>query len=198
MPDRAGAGGHDDERDADFGRDSDDLDDRDDLDDADDVLLEPPVRRSGESFEVAVGPDEVAVIQRLIGELRAMLAADDPGDEATALLARLFPVAYPHDDEMEAEYQRLMREELVQSKLRSFDVVDEVLTAEGPVDEARLVALMQSVNSIRLVLGALLDVSDDPDAPEVAPGYEDSPEYALYGYLSWLLEWCVRAVMSTA
>jgi hypothetical protein len=53
---------------------------------------------------------------------------------------------------------------------------------------------MQSINSIRLVLGVMLEVTDDPDVDEVAEGYEDSPEYALYGYLSWLLEWCVRAL----
>ncbi len=56
---------------------------------------------------------------------------------------------------------------------------------------------MQSINSIRLVLGVMLDVSDDPDVDEVAEGQEDSPEYALYSYLSWLLEWCVRALSGT-
>jgi hypothetical protein len=98
---------------------------------------------------------------------------------------------------MEAEYQRLMREELVQSKLAAFDVIDDALAARTVIDEGQLVAVMQSINSIRLVLGAMLDVSDDPDVDEVAEGYEDSPEYALYGYLSWLLEWCVKALTGT-
>jgi hypothetical protein len=53
---------------------------------------------------------------------------------------------------------------------------------------------MQSVNSVRLVLGTMLEVSDEPDADEVRPGLEQSPEYALYSYLSWLLEHCVRAL----
>ncbi len=51
---------------------------------------------------------------------------------------------------------------------------------------------MQSINSIRLVLGTLLDVSDDPD-DEVVSEHDDTAEYQLYGYLSWLLEWTVRA-----
>ena len=43
------------------------------------------------------------------------------------------------------------------------------------------------------------DISIDrvSHAGEVAEGFEDSPEYALYGYLSWLLEWCVRALTGT-
>jgi hypothetical protein len=43
----------------------------------------------------------------------------------------------------------------------------------------------------------MLDVSDDPTADEVTPGLEQSPEYALYGYLSWLLEHSVRALQSS-
>ncbi len=156
-----------------------------------------PVRRKGDGFVVDLGSDEITVVRRLTGELRTLLTDPEPDDEAQTLIARLFPVAYPDDDEMEAEYQRLMREELVQSKLAAFDIVDDALDARTVIDEGQLVAVMQSVNSIRLVLGAMLDVSDDPDAGEVAEGFEDSPEYALYGYLSWLLEWCVRALTGT-
>ena len=61
-------------------------------------------------------------------------------------------------------------------------------------DEEQLVAFMQSVNAIRLVLGTMLGVTDDPDVDEVDEQIESSPEYHLYAYLSWLLEHCVRAV----
>ena len=53
---------------------------------------------------------------------------------------------------------------------------------------------MQSVNSIRLVLGTMLGVTDDPAAAEVTAGFEDTPEYHLYAYLSWLLEHTVRTI----
>lgn len=158
-------------------------------------LLRGPVRRKGDGFVVALGDDESAIVRRLTGELRQLLTDPDPNAEARSLIARLFPVAYPDDDEMEAEYQRLMRDELVTSKLAAFDIIDAALVDGGVIDEGRLIAVMQSINSIRLVLGAMLDVDDDPDAPEVTPGFEDSPEYALYGYLSWLLEHCVTALM---
>ena len=154
----------------------------------------PPVRAKGDRFVVDLGADESGLIRRLIGELRSMLTDPEPDDGAQVLLARLFPVVHPDDEEMEAEYQRLMREELVQSKLSAFDIVDDTLSGDGRVDEGELLAVMQSINSIRLVLGTMLGVTDDPDTDEVTPGLEDSAEYHLYGYLSWLLEWCVRAL----
>ena len=134
------------------------------------------------------------MIRRLVGELRSMLTDPEPDAGSQVLLARLFPVAHHDDEEMEAEYQRLMRDELVQSKLSAFDIVDTTLAGEGRIDEGELLAVMQSINSIRLVLGTMLGVTDDPDAEEVTPGLEDSAEYHLYSYMSWLLEWCVRAL----
>lgn len=152
-----------------------------------------PVRRSGDGFVVDLGHDEAALVRRMLGELRALLADPDPGDAAAHLLFRLFPVAHPDDDEAEAEYQRLMRDELVASKLAAFETVDATLAGDGRLDEGGLVAFMQSINSLRLALGAMLGVTDDGDA-EVDPAHEETAEYQLYGYLSWLLEWSVRAV----
>ena len=157
----------------------------------------PPVRSKGDGFIVDVDDDEAALIRRLTGELRALLSEEATDDQAKALLLRLFPTAYPDDDEREAEYQHLMREELVASKLVALDTVDAAL-ADRParLDEAGMIACMQSITSVRLVLGTMLDVSDDPSADEVTPGMESSAEYALYGYLSWLLEHSVQAIQS--
>ena len=157
-------------------------------------MFRRPVRRSGTGYVVDLRDEEAALIRRLTGQLRALLTDEHPDAEAQALIVRLFPVAYPDDDEMEAEYQRLMRDELVQSKLAAFDIVDEAVGSGDPIDEGRLVAVMQSINSIRLVLGVILDVSDDPDRSEVDQEAEDSPEYHLYGYLSMLLDACVQTL----
>src|SRR5690606_34930473 len=107
-----------------------------------------PVRADGDGFVVQLGADESALVRRLVDELRTLLTDAEPDSEARALLVRLFPVAHADDAEAEAEYQRLMRAELVQSKLASFAIVDEVLASPGRIDEGRLIALMQSINSI--------------------------------------------------
>lgn len=163
------------------------------------IRFRPPIRAGRDGrFTIDIGDDETALVLRLVGELRAMLITDEPTAEVETLLGRLFPVVHPDDEELEAEYQRLMRDELVQSKLASIAIVENALDrdadGDGELDEGGLVAFMQSVNSVRLVLGTMLGVTDDPDADEVAPGYADSPEYALYGYLSYLLEHAVQAL----
>jgi hypothetical protein len=157
-----------------------------------------PVRADGDGFVVQLGADESALVRRLVDELRTLLTDELPDSEARVLLVRLFPVAHADDPEAEAEYQRLMRDELVQSKLAAFAIVDEVLASPGRVDERRLIAFMQSINSIRLVLGTMLGVTDDPDLPEVNPGFEDAPEYHLYAWLSWLLDHIVHALSGNA
>jgi hypothetical protein len=154
----------------------------------------PPVYRVKDRYRLNIGDDELVLLRRLLDELRDLLMSDHDGSgSTTAMLTRLFPVAHPDDAELEAEYQRLMRVELVASKLKAIEAVETVLDAGSTsIDEAQLTAFMQSINSIRLVLGTLLDVTDDPDA-EVVTEHDDTAEYQLYGYLSWLLEWTVRA-----
>lgn len=157
-----------------------------------------PVRESGEGFLIELGEDEATLVVRLLDELRQLLTNPSPDSSERLLIVRLFPVAHPGDEVAEAEYQRLMRDDLVQSKLEAIDRVESVLTAERRsdrvVDEAGLVAFMQSLNGIRLVLGTMLGVTDDPTQEEVDEQLEKSAEYHLYAYLSWLLEHCVRAV----
>jgi len=157
-----------------------------------------PVRESGNGFLIELGEDEAMLVTRLLDELRQLLTNPSPDSSERLLVVRLFPVAHPDDEEAEEEYQRLMRDELVQSKLEAIERVETVLTAERRsdrvVDELGLVAFMQSLNAIRLVLGTMLGVTDDPSQDEVDEQLERSPEYHLYAYLSWLLEHCVRAV----
>jgi hypothetical protein len=154
----------------------------------------PPVYRDGDTFVLHIGDDELGLLPRLLGELRDLLVHEDAGSESAGMLARLFPVAHPDDPELEEEFQRLTRSDLVASKLQAIDTVEQVIEGgAGAIDEGQLTAFMQSINSVRLVLGTLLDVTDDPDA-EVVTEHDDTAEYQLYGYLSWLLEWSVRAL----
>jgi hypothetical protein len=135
-------------------------------------------------------PDaERTVLRRLLPQLRELLT--QPDDDGRT--RRLYPTAYANDEEADAEYQRLMHEELLASRLAGLDAVESTLEATE-LDEAQLAAWMGSVNSVRLVLGTLLDVSEDLDIgalPDDAPAIES---YALYAYLSALLEEIVGAL----
>jgi hypothetical protein len=147
-----------------------------------------PVEAVRGGWRINLDVEERNLIVRLVGELRALLTGPDDND----LIRRLFPTAYPDDEEKEAEYQRLMRDELVTSRLAAIDSVIATLSGDELLDEAQTVAFMQSINAIRLVLGTMLGITDDASADEADTA--DSPEHHLYDFLSWLLEWTVRAL----
>lgn len=160
--------------------------------------FKPPIyaktHRGTTTWTLNIGDDERLVVAEMLGELRMLLTVADGDDLAnTAALQRLFPTAYPDDEEKEAEYQRLMRDDLVTSRLMQIDLVTEALEGESSsLDEADVIALMQSVNAVRIVLGTVLDVGEDD---EVGSGGEDlEAERHLYAFLSWLLDWIVRSL----
>ena len=149
------------------------------------------ITRSSGRYVLHLGKDERALLGRLLGELRELV--NDPVE--LGVVRRLFPVVHPDNAEREAEYQRLMREELVTSRLEALDVVETVLEGSGrrvTLDDAQMQAFVQSVNALRLVLGTLLEVTEDED--ETRPELASSPEYQLYAYLSWLLDSAIRAM----
>jgi hypothetical protein len=169
-------------------------------DDADMVRrFKPPIyaqTKKGETrWVLNLGDEERALILRMVGELRALLesADDDPGGPVLPMLQRLFPPAFLDDDEKEAEYQRLMREELIASRLAQIDAVATVLGPDAPdlLDEGKVIAMMQSINAVRIVLGTLIDVGEDDD---MEPGDDATAEQQLYGFLSWLLDWTVKSL----
>lgn len=154
------------------------------------IRFRAPIRTDGDGYVIALSPDEAELVQRLLAELADLLRDETP----SPLLERLFPVVHPDDPEQEAEYQRLMRPELVESKLAAISAVQRALDGDGRLDEGGLLAFMQGVNSVRLVLGTMLGITDDDDPDE---DDEEAPyEMQLYVYLSWLLEWAVRASQS--
>lgn len=154
--------------------------------------FKPPIERVRSGYRINLDQEERDVLVRLLGELRSLLVG--PNDSPT--LARLFPTAYHlpehagHDD----EYQRLMREELVASRLTGIEIVLGALTETRVLDESKIMALLQAVNGVRLVLGTILDVSEELDLEHLPEDHPQLGEFHLYGYLSWLLEWTVRAL----
>jgi hypothetical protein len=154
--------------------------------------VKPPIERVRNGYRINLGAEERELVRRLLAELQALLV----GSSDNPALKRIFPAAYHlHEHaEHDAEYQRLMREELVASRLSAILTVNEALEAKPPLQESQILALMQSLNGLRLVIGTVLDVSEEEDLSEVADDAPNAGEHHLYGFLSWLLEWTVRAL----
>jgi hypothetical protein len=105
---------------------------------------------------------------------------------------RLFPVAHPDDAEAQAEFEELVRDDLVASRLASIDQVEATLDATE-LDDEQLMAWLQAINSVRLVLGTILDVSEEDSGRDVDDDDPEAGTWALYGYLSFLLDQLVEA-----
>ncbi len=156
---------------------------------------QPPIysvlRDGTRTWSINLEPAERAMIVRLLGELSEMLSGDD-GAMPLAVANRLFPPAFLDDPDKNAEYHRLMRDELVASRLGQIAAVRSALGPDAPehLDEGQATALLQSVNAVRVALGTMLDVGEDDDVDDGS----EVPELQLYHYLSWLLEWTVRSL----
>ena len=142
-------------------------------------------------FLVRMEPRERELIRGLLDELREMLALapEDPR------VRRLYPAAYASDEELEDDYQRMTRDELRSGRLESIDAVEasvekELLTLE------ELTAWMQAVNSLRLILGSMLEINEDGQEPVFDPNDPSARTVALYGYLGGLLDEIVEAQLS--
>ena len=148
----------------------------------------PWVRRKGrDRYAIAVPDDARDVLDHLVGELRTLLSqtTDDPA------LRRLFPTAYHDDPELDRSYQILARDELLERRLAALDALRTSIHATE-LDEAGLAAWMTAVNDVRLVLGTMLDVSEE-QAP-MAPDDPDAPRHAAYGFLTHVLGEIVDAL----
>jgi hypothetical protein len=144
-------------------------------------------RRRDGRYAIGLERWERDLLRTLPGQLRDLLETDDPA------LERLFPPAYLTDDERNEEYRRLMRGDLLSSRMASLDVLEATVDA-ADLDEEQLVAWMGSINDVRLVLGTRLDVSEDM-GPEPFPDDDPrAPAFALYSYLAYLQECVVEAL----
>jgi hypothetical protein len=150
----------------------------------------PIIANNDGTFRINFADHERETLLAFVEQLESLLANGAADDR----LKRLYPVAYHADAEKDAEYQGYMRDELSQSRAAAINTVKELLTTEESVSEAQIMAFMTVLNSLRLVLGTMLDVSEDTDEDAFD---EDDPlwgQYQLYGYLGWLLEWTIATV----
>ncbi|MFM7094222.1 MAG: DUF2017 family protein [Actinomycetota bacterium] len=147
------------------------------------------------SYRINLPPDVRELMNHLFGELRDVLTQADTSDPA---LRRLFPAAYHDDPERDAEYQDLMRSELVASRLTAISRVTEVIGDGDRLEPGDMDLLLQSLNAVRLLLGTMLDVSEDEESDAGADDPDDpvAAQAHLYSYLGWLLEAAVAAAMA--
>jgi len=146
----------------------------------------PPIKRNRHGrFAINLSEPERQLLAALPGQLTELLSTpDDPA------LRRLFPPAYqePGDEEHQAEYQRLMQEDLIERHRDALDTLARTAEATELSDE-EMAAWLRSLNCLRLVIGTRLDVSEDDNPVDTS-----TPERQVYLVLGWLEECIVEAL----
>jgi hypothetical protein len=139
-----------------------------------------PIRRRRDGrYAVKLDASVRAVLVTMSEQLSPMLGSDDP------MTKRLFPPAYPTAsfEDAERDYRALVDSALISHHREAFAVLAETSNADS-LSESELQAWLSAVESLRLVLGTRLDVTQDMEPPDA----EDptAPEYALYELLGQL------------
>ena len=148
------------------------------------------VVRHGDGFELRLDDNDLALLRRIIGELRALLISENPASDPA--VARLFPPAYPDDILRNLDYEQTAGGGLLAERLADLDRAEAALGA-ARADEDALMALMRTVNDLRLVYGTRLDVKEESEPEDFAED-GDRATFYLYVRLAWLIQDALEAL----
>ena len=153
-----------------------------------------PARRVKRSrlggYVVRLPSAEREVLGSVAPMLRSVLSEPDRGDPA---VGRLFPSAFLDDERAAAEFDSVVRDDLMGQRLAAIDTLERTVGSDR-LTEDELSAWLASVNDLRLVLGVRLAVTEESTPQEFEGDPETERAYALYSYLSYLEEEMVEAL----
>ncbi len=159
-------------------------------------LFSRRVKRIGvDRYRVTLPEVERELLRSLAPQLRDLLATGSSEGDPT--LHRLFPTAYANDPERDAGYQALVRDELLEKRFASLDLLETTASradGSGELSGDELNAWMRSINDLRLVLGTRLDVSEDDDPAGIDPDDPDAQAWSIYHYLAMLQSFIIDAL----
>jgi hypothetical protein len=151
-----------------------------------------PVRRTRRGdFELRLDPQERDILRALPDQLRELIRHEDPTSDPA--MARLYPAAYPDDPIQNLEYERLAVDRLTSQRLSSIDAMEASIDADRLTEEL-LLSWLAVLNDLRLVLGTRLEITEDTTVADFAPDDPRASVFALYGYLTWLVDAIVSAL----
>jgi hypothetical protein len=87
-----------------------------------------------------------------------------------------------------------MRGDLRDGRFAALGVFEDTIDADQ-IDESQLHCWMRVVNDARLVLGTKLDVTEDLDIAAVPDDDPNAPAYAIYSYLSMVMDQMVQVLL---
>ena len=141
-------------------------------------------RHDGQAIFVELPSGEREILEQVLSDLRDLLIT---GKDNT--LRRLKPPAHLDNAEAETSYRELVDDDLLRSRLEAIELVESTLSGTE-LDAFGIDAWMQSLNSLRLVLGEQLTLAGVDLVGDAMP---DTASAALYQWIGWLLEQLIAA-----
>ncbi|HUO49476.1 MAG TPA: DUF2017 family protein [Acidimicrobiales bacterium] len=140
--------------------------------------------RSGR-YRLSLSEPERTLLRSLPEQAKDLVTEQEP------LARRLFPPAYPTDDEAEADYRRTAGASLLDRHRRSLDTLMDSVDAPG-LDEAEAHDWLDALEVLRLVVGTHLDISEEFE--EVDEHDPRLAHFVVYQYLTELQNDVVEAL----
>jgi hypothetical protein len=142
-------------------------------------------------FIVNLGEEERAVMRAVCEDLSSVIDED----ESSPSLQRLFPRGHATDAEVDQAYQEMVHDDLLESRREVLAAVAESAD-QTELDRETLEQWMVGLNSVRLVLGTVLDVSED-GTPAIDEDDPMLPAWAVYDFLGGVVDAAVQALSET-
>ena len=160
--------------------------------------MNPVERQDDDSLKIYLPHAEGLVLCSLPQRIEDLLSQ---GDFNQRVADRLFPVAY-EDADKEAEYRKLLGDDLKKRKLESVKAFKETIEnweiTQSGVEvtiEAELVETwLGFLNDMRLYLAIELDITENDWSAGLEPDEEMSEELALLHLLTWLQQCILDAL----
>jgi hypothetical protein len=151
-----------------------------------------PVKRTRRGdFELRLSPDERTILRGLPDQLRNLIENEDPTSDPA--MARLYPPAYEDDPIRNLEFERMAGDDLTSQRLSSISAMEGSIDADL-LSEEELLSWLGVLNDLRLVLGTRLEITEETTEEDFAASDPRASTFALYGYLTWLVDAIVRAL----
>jgi hypothetical protein len=132
-------------------------------------------------------------LDAMVGLTENSKLPDDP------ILARLLPDGYNSDPEAAGEFRRYTEQGLRSGKVAAARTVLATLPAGGGrvrLAEPEAQAWLRSLNDVRLMLGVVLEVTDDFDdqVSDMSPDDPRAPYVGVYQWLAYIQDTLVRSL----
>jgi hypothetical protein len=149
-------------------------------------------KRHGTAIRASFRDAEVALLRSLRDQLRAALERGEPDDP---IVQRLFPATVVGDDAADAELRRLLRDDLLRSRLDGLDELVELLdggtaTRSGlrvDLRDEQPLLVLGVLNDLRLAIGASIGI-EHLDREHLEPDEDLGYRLAVMDHLAWWQE----------